>query len=267
MCLTDNRQTGFCVQGWLKADPRENTSLVKGFQCGDPVARKRRAALPLAAEGIIQAGQSGSKRITAGAVQVQEWQGSIAAFGQGAEGQAVGLDDFDSRTGQRHVEWVKRIRGEREHNLFGYAEHFVLDGVIAQERKKVWAGRGSCVKVVAVHSQNRGNIAISAGVPAPTIGVSRKRGVFSRLPLGGIDNGASLNGYTVRIETGIWWAPTKRTIGARSFRLSGSGGLTTLAAHDRSGIRDVEQIKLICHSRFLQSNYTQPVGFCQIDEF
>jgi len=56
--LPDDFECGGGVEDGLQADPREDASVMKAFQCREPISGERRAALPFQTERFIETSES-----------------------------------------------------------------------------------------------------------------------------------------------------------------------------------------------------------------
>lgn len=196
----DDGDTAIGVECRLQTDPREDAGVMERAQRRHAVGGKGGATFPLAAKRIVQASESAGECITPRAKQVKEWQGTAAAFGERAECETVRLEGFDGWPGQADIEGVERVGGEAQHHLLSDAARLILGGVLAQRLHETRAGRCVSVKGRAVDFEHFRHVAVGAGVPASSVRVSGKFGVFASLPARRVDVRASGDAPSVRVD-------------------------------------------------------------------
>ena len=127
MGMLDDLQTGFSGQGRLKANPGEDTRIVKSLEGADSITGQLCPPFPFAAESIVQTGKRRSEGVTTRAEHRQKRKSAAAAFGQGAKAKSVFHQHFQCRTGQADVKRVERVGGERKHtcSVIPQARYFI----------------------------------------------------------------------------------------------------------------------------------------------
>jgi len=249
MSSLDNLYTGFCGQGWFKANPRKNASRMKLLKSCNSIHREGRPTFPLHRKGVIQACQGTGKGISLRTKQIHKRDCAVSALREGAEGETVVSENFDCWAGQGRIEWVKWVSRERQHDLFCNSRLEVLPGVFSERFEEVRARGCGGVKLCAVHFQNLRHVTIRALVSAASIWVRCKLGILSGLPARGVDVRATLDRPSIVFGLHNGRASPKPAVRAGGFLLGWASGLTASASKRLGG---GEHIDLFCdHLRIL----------------
>src|SRR3990167_5173603 len=234
----------FGIEGWLQADPGENSALVEFAQGVDAIAGQLCAALPLQADDIVERRQRGGERIAGRAKQIDVSQGPAAALRQDADAQSVCLQQLNDLARERVVAGMIRVSRERQHDLLCDARRLVFAGVAFEPGQKIPALDRARVKRLAGDSQNPRHIAIRALMATAPIGVGGERGVLSGLPRRSVDDGAPAEAHTILVEDSRQWPASTPAVYSGGGGLRGAGYSPAFAAH---GLGRVEQIDLFWH--------------------
>lgn len=186
----DNFDTCGGVNDGLQADPGEYSSIMEGPQGGHAVFRESRLGFPYAGKGRVKGGHRACERVSVGPEKVQVSKTTGAPLCEGAKAEAVKAQILECSPREAVISGVVWVCGKREKNLFLDSGLFVFFRVSLEGFQKIWSWLGARIKLLAVHAENGGDVAVFATVPTTAVGVGCQRSVFQGLASGFVNGRA-----------------------------------------------------------------------------